>query len=269
MFRWLLRCSCFPETLHIYIIIKRFSYLCTYFFFLVLIEHLLSLNFNCRKECFGLLGVNGAGKTTILKMMTGDECIGLGSAYIAGMNLAKDMNKIYKKIGYCPQFNALFDDFTGRETLIIYGLLRGIRKGHIALFSEELAKCFGFSKHLDKRCHTYSGGNKRKLSAAIAILGNPSVVFLDEPTTGLDPSAKRQLWNIICHVRDTGKSIVLTSHNMDECEALCTRLTIMVNGELKCMGSSQHLKNKFSKGFILKIKVYHEAEMLRQQTSKK
>lgn len=193
-------------------------------------------------------------------MMTGDERITFGNAYVKGLNLTSEMNEIYKEIGYCPQFDALLDDLTGRETLKIFCLLKGIRKERINQISEELAKSFGFVKHLDKETKAYSGGNKRKLSTAIALIGSPSVIYLDEPTTGMDPAARRQLWNMVCRIRDSGKSIVLTSHSMEECEALCTRLAIMVNGEFKCIGSTQHLKNKFSKGLILKIKVKRNAE---------
>jgi len=143
-------------------------------------------------------------------------------------------------------------------------MLRGVQEARIRQLSEDLAKSFGFMKHIDKQTHAYSGGNKRKLSTAIAVIGSPSVIYLDEPTTGMDPAARRQLWNMVCRIRDSGKSIVLTSHSMEECEALCTRLAIMVNGEFKCIGSTQHLKNKFSKGLILKIKVRRNLEALRQ-----
>lgn len=93
------------------------------------------------------------------------------------------------------------------------------------------------------------------MSTAVALIGNPAIVFFDEPTAGMDPGAKRQLWDMVSKIRSTGKSIVLTSHLMDECEALCTRLAIMVNGEFQCIGSVQHLKNKFSLGFNLTIKI--------------
>ncbi|KAM7349571.1 ATP binding cassette subfamily A member 3 isoform 2-T3 [Cochliomyia hominivorax] len=218
-------------------------------------------------ECFGLLGVNGAGKTSTFKMMTGDERITFGSAYVKGLNLATDMNEVYKEIGYCPQFDALLDDLTGRETLRIFCLLRGVHLDRIDALTEELAKSFGFAKHLDKQTRAYSGGNKRKLSTAISVIGSPSVIYLDEPTTGMDPAARRQLWNMVCRIRDSGKSIVLTSHSMEECEALCTRLAIMVNGEFKCIGSTQHLKNKFSKGLILKIKVKRNTEVVKTRSS--
>lgn len=137
----------------------------------------------------------------------------------------------------------------------IYCLLRGISNERIASISTSMADELNFSKHLDKVTKAYSGGNKRKLSTAISLLGNPAVVYLDEPTSGMDPGAKRHLWDVICKVRKQGKSIILTSHSMEECEALCTRLAIMVNGEFKCLGSTQHLKNKFSEGFLLTIKL--------------
>ncbi|XP_058124968.1 phospholipid-transporting ATPase ABCA3-like [Anopheles ziemanni] len=206
-------------------------------------------------ECFGLLGINGAGKTTTFKMMTGDEEISSGDAWIKGISLRTNMNQAHRLIGYCPQFDALLEDLTGRETLRIFALLRGVREKEIKNVSYTLAEELNFAKHLDKPTKAYSGGNKRKLSTALALMGNPSVVYLDEPTTGMDPGAKRQFWDVICKVRNAGKSIVLTSHSMEECEALCTRLAIMVNGEFKCLGSTQHLKNKFSKGFLLTVKV--------------
>jgi ATP-binding cassette subfamily A (ABC1) protein 3 len=168
------------------------------------------------------------------------------------------MIKVHRKIGYCPQFDALLEDLTGREILKIFCLLRGIPKDQIHNVSMQLAEDLNFSQHLDKRVKAFSGGNKRKLSTSLALVGSPSVIYLDEPTTGMDPGARRQLWNSIMKVRETGKSVVLTSHSMEECEALCTRLAIMVNGEFKCLGSTQHLKNKFSRGFVLTIKAGKE-----------
>lgn len=205
-------------------------------------------------ECFGLLGANGAGKTTTFKMLSGDESISFGNAWIKGHSLKTNLKKVHKHIGYCPQFDALIEDLTGRETLKLFSLLRGVPNDTIPQITLFLAKEFGFVKHLDKQVKAYSGGNKRKLSTALALLGNPSVIYLDEPTSGMDPGAKRNLWNGVCRVRDSGKTIILTSHSMEECEALCTRLAIMVNGEFKCIGSTQHLKNKFSQGFVLIIK---------------
>ncbi|KAG5683919.1 hypothetical protein PVAND_013177 [Polypedilum vanderplanki] len=208
-----------------------------------------------RAECFGLLGVNGAGKTSAFKMLVGDESISAGDAWVDGFSIRTQLNKVHKRIGYCPQFDALIEDLTGRETLKIFALLRGISRDSINQIAEQLAEDLNFTKHLDKKTKEYSGGNKRKLSTALTLIGDPSVIYLDEPTSGMDVGARRQLWNMVIKARNSGKSIVLTSHSMEECEVLCNRLAIMVNGEFKCLGSVQHLKNKFSKGFFLTIKI--------------
>lgn len=209
-----------------------------------------------------MLGNNGAGKTSIFKMLTGEERISSGEAFLHGLNLKSDMSKIYERIGYCPQFDALFDDLTAREILEIFALQRGVPRKDVPSYAVRAATDLDMIEHVDKKVSELSGGNKRKLSTAIALVGNPMVIFLDEPTTGMDPATKRNLWNIIVKLRDQGKSIVLTSHSMEECEALCTRLTIMVNGNCKCYGSSQHLKNKFTRGFELKVKIKHGSEGL-------
>lgn len=205
-------------------------------------------------ECFGLLGANGAGKTSIFKMLTGEVSISEGDAWIRGHSLRKGIINVNKCMSYCPQFDAVLDDLTGRETLRIFCLIRGIPSHLIPRITHILADELHFTKHLDKPTRAYSGGNKRKLSTALALLTRPPVIFLDEPTSGLDPGAKRKLWNNVTKAREAGSSIVLTSHSMEECEALCTRLAIMVNGEFKCLGSTQHLKNRFSKGYLLTIK---------------
>ncbi|XP_052759277.1 phospholipid-transporting ATPase ABCA3-like [Galleria mellonella] len=206
-------------------------------------------------ECFGLLGVNGAGKTTTFKMLMGDEIISSGDAFVGGHSVKKDITSVYKNIGYCPQFDAVFDDLTGRETLYVFSLLRGLRPENTSAKILILANALGFTKHLDKKVRQYSGGNKRKLSTAIALMGRTRLVFVDEPTTGVDPAAKRQVWRALRAAMNSGRGVVLTSHSMEECEALCSRLTIMVNGGFRCIGTPQHLKNKFSEGFTLIIKL--------------
>lgn len=135
-------------------------------------------------ECFGLLGINGAGKTTTFKMMTGDVKISYGDGYVNGFSLKTDLKKVHKQIGYCPQFDAVLDDLTGKETLIMFCLLRGITFSDSKIVADNLAKEFDFYRHLDKKVKEYSGGNKRKLSTAIALIGDPPVIYLDEPTTG-------------------------------------------------------------------------------------
>lgn len=206
-------------------------------------------------ECFGLLGVNGAGKTSTFKMLTGDIKISNGEAYVNGINLKMKMKNVHKVTGYCPQFDALIDDLTGRETLVLFALSRGIPESKLKEVIAKLANDFNFTKHLDKLVKALSGGNKRKLSTAVALLGNPKVIYLDEMSTGMDVASKRNIWDVMCKVRKAGKTIVLTTHSMEESEALCTKLAIMVNGRFKCLGSTQHLKSKFGQGFVLTVKL--------------
>uniref|UniRef100_A0AAZ3PIM6 ABC transporter domain-containing protein n=1 Tax=Oncorhynchus tshawytscha TaxID=74940 RepID=A0AAZ3PIM6_ONCTS len=213
-------------------------------------------------ECFGLLGFNGAGKTTTFKMLTGDETVTSGDAYIDGYSILRDVKKVQQRIGYCPQFDAVLDHMTGRETLSMYARLRGIPEKYVSGCVENVLRSLLLEPHADKLCRSYSGGNKRKLSAAVALIGGPPVIFLDEPSTGMDPVARRLLWDAVTRTRESGKAIIITSHSMEECEALCTRLAVMVNGQFKCLGSPQHLKSKFGSGYTLlaKVRVHKEVE---------
>uniref|UniRef100_A0A3B5M8A6 P-type phospholipid transporter n=1 Tax=Xiphophorus couchianus TaxID=32473 RepID=A0A3B5M8A6_9TELE len=206
-------------------------------------------------ECFGLLGVNGAGKTSTFKMLTGDSDVTSGEAYLAGKSVNTEINEVHQNMGYCPQFDAINDLLTGREHLEFYAILRGVPEKEVCEVAEWGIRKLGLIKYVDKAAGSYSGGNMRKLSTAIALIGGPPVVFLDEPTTGMDPKARRALWNAILSIIKEGRSVVLTSHSMEECEALCTRMAIMVNGRFRCLGSVQHLKNRFGDGYTIILRV--------------
>ncbi|XP_075038451.1 retinal-specific phospholipid-transporting ATPase ABCA4 isoform X2 [Mixophyes fleayi] len=206
-------------------------------------------------ECFGLLGVNGAGKTTTFKMLTGDIEVTSGNATVAGYSILSDIADVHQNMGYCPQFDAIDELLTGREHLQLYGRLRGVPEDEVDKVADWGIEKLGLKRYADQPVGTYSGGNKRKLSTAIALIGCPPVVLLDEPTTGMDPQSRRFLWNSILTIIKEGRSVVLTSHSMEECEALCTRLAIMVKGTFKCLGTIQHLKFKFGDGYIVTMKV--------------
>jgi len=213
------------------------------------------LTFGVHKaECFGLLGVNGAGKTTTFKMLTGDTEVTAGEAFVNGFSVINQLDDVRQNLGYCPQFDALDPLLTGREHLRLYARLRGLDEDSVKREAENGLRRLGLAAYADRCAGTYSGGNKRKLSTAIALIGNPSVVFLDEPTSGMDPGARRFLWNSILDMVRAGQSVVLTSHSMEECEALCSRLGIMVNGKFKCLGSIQHLKNRYGSGYSLTLR---------------
>ncbi|RWS12259.1 ATP-binding cassette sub-family A member 1-like protein [Dinothrombium tinctorium] len=210
-------------------------------------------------ECFGLLGVNGAGKTTTFRMLVGDLLPTSGNAYCEEFNLKKSLRSYRQNIGYCPQFDALLSKLTGREMLNLFGRLRGIKEQSLKSAVNDLIFMCDLQQHVDKRTESYSGGTRRKLSLAMALIGSPKLLFLDEPSSGVDPGSRRKLWETLRYVREYyGCSIVLTSHNMDECEALCGRISIMVSGELKCIGNFQHLRQKFAQGYTLKIKAKRE-----------
>ncbi|TRY77726.1 hypothetical protein DNTS_029105 [Danionella cerebrum] len=206
-------------------------------------------------ECFGLLGVNGAGKTSTFKMLTGDSVVTSGEAYVAGKSVLTEIDEVHQNMGYCPQFDAINDLLTGREHLEFYAILRGVPEKEVCKVADWGIRKLGLMKYVDKAAGSYSGGNMRKLSTAMALIGGPPVVFLDEPTTGMDPKARRALWNCILSIIKEGRSVVLTSHSMEECEALCTRMAIMVNGRFRCLGSVQHLKNKFGDGYTIILRV--------------
>ncbi|XP_010192720.1 PREDICTED: retinal-specific ATP-binding cassette transporter-like, partial [Mesitornis unicolor] len=206
-------------------------------------------------ECFGLLGVNGAGKTTTFKMLTGDTDVTSGDAVVAGNSILTHISNVHQNMGYCPQFDAIDDLLTGREHLYLYARLRGVPAQEIKRVAEWGIQKLGLPMYADHLAGTYSGGNKRKLSTAIALIGCPPLVLLDEPTTGMDPQSRRLLWDSIVSVLRDGRAVVLTSHSMEECEALCTRLAIMVKGTFKCLGTIQQLKYKFGDGYIVTLKI--------------
>ncbi|XP_065774517.1 phospholipid-transporting ATPase ABCA7 isoform X5 [Muntiacus reevesi] len=206
-------------------------------------------------ECFGLLGVNGAGKTSTFRMVTGDTLPSGGEAILEGHSVAQEPAAAHCRMGYCPQSDAIFELLTGREHLELYARLRGVPEAQVAQTASYGLARLGLPQYADRLAGTYSGGNKRKLATAVALVGDPALVFLDEPTTGMDPGARRFLWNSLLDVVQEGRSVVLTSHSMEECEALCTRLAIMVNGRFRCLGSTQHLKGRFGAGHTLTLRV--------------
>ncbi|XP_034738177.1 phospholipid-transporting ATPase ABCA1 isoform X2 [Etheostoma cragini] len=208
-----------------------------------------------RGECFGLLGVNGAGKTSTFRMLTGDTSITYGEALLNHHSVLTEMERVHQLMGYCPQFNAISDLLTGREHLELYARLRGVPEESVTKVAQWGVKKLGLTQYAEREAGGYSGGNKRKLSTAISLIGAPPVIFLDEPTTGMDPKAKRFLWNCILSVTKEGRAVVLTSHSMEECEALCTRMAIMVNGRFQCLGSVQHLKNRFGNGYTIILRL--------------
>jgi ATP-binding cassette subfamily A (ABC1) protein 3 len=190
-----------------------------------------------------------------------------GEISIQGFNVANSFEEARKLIGYCPQYDAIFPMLTVEETLKFYALVKGLRTHKIHHAVEKGIRDLNLKDHRHKLAGTLSGGNKRKLSVAMALLGNPPIVLLDEPSAGMDPEARRFMWQVVEKIsqRDKKSAVILTTHSMEEAEALSTKLGIMVRGGIfRCMGSSQHIKNKFGVGYEVEIKVkkaqYHELQ---------
>uniref|UniRef100_H3GK29 ABC transporter domain-containing protein n=1 Tax=Phytophthora ramorum TaxID=164328 RepID=H3GK29_PHYRM len=217
-----------------------------------------NLSFGLPKgECFGYLGINGAGKTTTMKMMTGDILPTSGSGTLGGFDILSEQLDVRRLIGYCPQFDALFELMSVREHLELFARIKGVARADLNGVVKTLMHQMNLDDFENKLAGTLSGGNKRKLSVAIALIGSPSIVFLDEPSTGMDPVSRRFMWNVIADISTQRKesTIILTTHSMEECEALCTRVGIMVGGRLRCLGSVQHLKHRFGDGLMLELKL--------------
>nr|UOU03317.1 ATP-binding cassette subfamily A3-like 4 [Brachionus rubens] len=205
-------------------------------------------------ECFGLLGLNGAGKTTTIGILTGELRATSGDAFVNSYDINREKLRAIRSLGFCPQFEYLPEFLTVKQALDLFANLRGIKSWRVNKIVEEFISAFKLSEFRNKLVQNLSGGNKRKVSSAIAFIGKPKIVILDEPTSGMDPAARRYLWNVIKHARDMGMTVLLTTHSMEECEALCTKLGIMVNGQFQCFGNIQKLKSKYGKGYSLILK---------------
>eukprot|EP01062_Namystynia_karyoxenos_P077645 TRINITY_DN785_c0_g1_i6.p1 TRINITY_DN785_c0_g1~~TRINITY_DN785_c0_g1_i6.p1 ORF type:complete len:1691 (+),score=484.16 TRINITY_DN785_c0_g1_i6:971-6043(+) len=203
-------------------------------------------------EIFGLLGPNGAGKTTVLSVVSGLIRPSGGGAKIAGFDCTDDPEQVHRRLGVCPQFDAVWDDLTVQQHLQLFAVLKGCPRSRIKGLVQSLVE----SVELDGDClktpaKTLSGGMRRRLSIAIALVGGPSVLLLDEPSTGLDPDARRKMWDLIERERGQGRSIVLTTHSMEEADTLSNRIAIMSRGRLRCVGEPLDLKKRYGGGFRL------------------
>ena len=212
-----------------------------------------------RGERFGLLGVNGAGKSSTLKVLCGDHPPTSGAVAVCGHSVSTNLRKVQRVLGYCPQFDPLLELMTGTETVTMYARLKGISAVDAPPAAAAIIASVGLAHIAHRPCGEYSGGNKRKLSLAMALVGGPRVLLLDEPSSGMCPLGRRMMWDTIERAAD-GLTVVLTTHAMDECEALCERIGVMAAGKLRCLGSAQHLKGRFGKGYVLDMKVASTAE---------
>ncbi|HKE63759.1 MAG TPA: ATP-binding cassette domain-containing protein [Micromonosporaceae bacterium] len=197
-------------------------------------------------EIFGFLGPNGAGKTTTLRMLaTLIEPDG-GNATIAGVNLRTRPGDVRRRIGYVAQGGSTWDEVTAREELVLQSRLYGVAKPEAQRQAARAIEAFQLSDFADRKCKTYSGGQRRRVDMALGIIHQPQVVFLDEPTTGLDPQSRAHMWGEVRRLRDEGMTVFLTTHYLEEADALCDRISIMDGGLIVAEGTAEELKQEIS-----------------------
>eukprot|EP01025_Chloroclados_australasicus_P028913 TRINITY_DN286_c0_g1_i4.p1 TRINITY_DN286_c0_g1~~TRINITY_DN286_c0_g1_i4.p1 ORF type:complete len:1073 (-),score=121.43 TRINITY_DN286_c0_g1_i4:266-3484(-) len=211
-------------------------------------------------EVFGLLGPNGAGKSTSINMLVGLLEPTQGNAVIGGYNIRTQMNDIYKDMGVCPQHDLLWENLTGREHLFFYARLKGTQEfDQLKAMVDVALSSVNLLYDGDKKVKEYSGGMKRRLSVAISLIGDPGVVYMDEPSTGLDPSSRHLLWDVVKSQKEN-RAIILTTHSMEEAEILCDRLGIFVEGRLVCIGNPKQITSRYAGYFVFTIMVPQEQE---------
>ncbi|MBO6525091.1 MAG: ABC transporter ATP-binding protein [Balneolaceae bacterium] len=203
-------------------------------------------------EIFGFLGANGAGKTTAMKMLTGLLTPSSGTAKVSGMDVYKEAEGIKRNIGYMSQKFSLYDDLTPEENIEFYGGVYGLRGQELKQKTEELIRSVGLEKFRKKLVRSLPLGWKQKLAFSISIIHNPGIVFLDEPTGGVDPVTRRQFWERIYEVSNQGITVFVTTHYMDEAE-YCDRVSIMVDGRIDAMDSPDELKRTFNASSIEEV----------------
>jgi ABC-2 type transport system ATP-binding protein len=204
-----------------------------------------------RGEVFGFLGPNGAGKTTTLRMLTTLLPIDSGTATVAGFDVARQPQQVRTRIGYVSQLGGADELATGRENLILQGRLYGASRAQVAPRAQALAGLLDLTEFADRRVATYSGGQRRRLDIALGLVHEPALLFLDEPTTGLDPQSRANLWDHIRALRAAGTTVFLTTHYLEEADVLCDRLMIMDHGQVVAEGTPRSLKQQVAGDAIL------------------
>ncbi|MBU0461664.1 MAG: ABC transporter ATP-binding protein [Nanoarchaeota archaeon] len=204
-----------------------------------------SVSFKIKKgEVFGLLGPNGAGKSTLIKMLTCFHKPTSGDAKIEGISI-RDVSKVKPIIGWAPQDDAFYDNLTVYENLVYFGTLYGLSGKHIKEKSDELLKLLRIEKKKNALAKSLSGGMKRRLNIAIALIHDPKVLYLDEPTAGVDPISRMALWEVIEKIKSKGMTILFCTHNLNEADLLCDRIAILRYGEIIITATPAELKKKY------------------------
>ncbi|HEY7142779.1 MAG TPA: ATP-binding cassette domain-containing protein [Streptosporangiaceae bacterium] len=197
-------------------------------------------------EIFGFLGPNGAGKTTTLRMLSTLIVPDGGTATIAGLDLLSDPGEVRRRVGYVAQGGATWSEVSAREELILQARMHGIAKARARELAEAALGAFQLTEYADRRCKTYSGGQRRRVDIALGVIHNPRVLFLDEPTAGLDPQSRAHMWDEVRRLREDGMTVFITTHYLEEADALCDRIAIIDHGEIVAEGTPEALKREIS-----------------------
>jgi ABC-2 type transport system ATP-binding protein len=197
-------------------------------------------------EIFGFLGPNGAGKTTTLRMLTTLLEPDGGEATIAGADLRKKPHDVRRLSGYVAQGGGTVNEATGREELVLQARMYGIDKAEAERRAAAALEAFDLTEFADRRCRTYSGGQRRRVDIALGVIHRPKVLFLDEPTVGLDPQSRARMWDEVRRLRTEGMTVFITTHYLDEADALCDRIAIIDNGEIVAEGTPDDLKREIA-----------------------
>jgi ABC-2 type transport system ATP-binding protein len=217
-------------------------------------------------ELFGLLGPNGAGKTTVIKVLCGLLEPTSGSVHVGGYDVRKETAKVKELIGVCPQDTAAYPFLSGRENVELFGNLHTMPKEKLRKNTEELLEKMSLSEDADRRLGKYSGGMKRRINLIMALVHDPETAFLDEPTVAMDPQSRHAVWDFIRELGNRGKTIILTTHYMEEAEELCDRVGIIDHGKLIALGSPRQLRDKFKAKDLEEVFIELTGRKIREET---
>jgi len=216
-------------------------------------------------ELFGLLGPNGAGKTTTINVLCGLLEPTSGSVRVGGCDAQKELNKVKELIGVCPQDTAVFSYLTGRENVELFGNLHAMPKEKLKKNTEELLRKLDLLDDANRRVGKYSGGMRRRLNLIMALVNDPEIAFLDEPTVAMDVQSRHAVWDFIKDLKKQNKTVILTTHYMEEAEELCDRVGIIDYGKLIALGTPEQLKDKFGAKNLEKVFIQLTGRRIREE----
>jgi len=213
-------------------------------------------------EIFGFLGPNGAGKTTSISMICGLLTPTAGEIYVEGISILKDSRAVKRRLGVVPQEVAIYEELSARENLSFWGGIFGMRGGELNSRVDELLEQVGLEDRAKEPTKNFSGGMKRRLNLALGLVHDPKLILLDEPTVGIDPQARRNILDVVRSIVSTGRTVLYTTHYLEEAEELCDRLAIIDNGKILSQGTVADLKTQLGEGSLMPIEIDDRRAML-------